>query len=302
MAKHDKVRQNTAKMIKEKVLLDGVSKETMRYILATRELLESRSEDSFRPYILLQNYTNFLRIKEAQEKMKPFATIVPATKYMLARFFTLMLQEMIQITPVNVGSISLVTLSSDERTLIESQYSREADRNRAMHATIENKRMALVTEHATEANVLCATEFMWKVISRSEITPNSALEAAKDPTGYFGEKVRQLLPTSHRDEIFVLTITMLFERFLKCISHDICCMIWENHTTVNAKLLNGILRIHHISEDLKQELVHAIVKPQRRPKKSNPTTPQTGGAQSADPVVVTKNTDNGGVKGTGDDA
>lgn len=234
----------------ERILVDKINKEVRRCILARRDDIEKTFEGE-NPYILMETYASYTATdpaKKGAKKMAPFVTITPHAKYEFARVFTKLIAEAKNVGEETASKINAISISDDERKVIEASYPKQSDREEVLRDLLLNKRMRFVADEANEQSTLCIASYMYKVISGTNIERGSVLYQDRDPAAYFATKVQQLLKDFKEVPTFVTAVAALYQRFLKCVSARLCDTVWEDHRTVNDKLLNGILRA--LGEDI----------------------------------------------------
>lgn len=267
--------------IQPKIFVSYAYDSFMRYILAHRADIEKVFEGQ-NDYILMQTYAHFLKTKEEQKAnpFKLFATVVPQAKHILAWSFKRLLDEVQNISVETAKHINSVTPSDSEVRLIQERYTDSSSRDDAIKELVENKQMSFVADASSKANDASIAAFMFKVVSTTVITRGTNLYAAADPSSYFQTKIVQILTEYKTNMIFMNTIGNLFDRFLKCIAKKVCNLLWEDHRTVNAEFLRGVLRLSEISEGLLAEIVESI--PAAVPRK-----PAGDGAKGKTTAVTT---------------
>lgn len=272
----------------EKVIITAVNKELMRRILAHRADIEKTFEGE-NPYLLLVNYSDFLASDEEKKKnkKKSYVTITPDVKYMLARVLTRMITETKNISAERLARIEDARVTDDERRLIEAQCVREYERTEKARELLEAKQMNTLAGESASANDVCVTKFVCDVINRVSVSHTGTLAIAKDPTCYFAKKVLIMLEMG--DGAVRSTVTNLFNQFLTRVAKIVGSYIWEDHKTVNRKLLRSALRMHDCNDEIFHELESAIPPPTQS-KKRTPKKSEEGEAANAEGAATADGT------------
>lgn len=269
----------------EKIIVPSVNHEMMRFILAQRKVIESTYEDEKNPHAITENYEQWLApTKDKKKAARAFVTITPDVKYMIAHVFISMIEETQRIEPINLKSLSLVSVTDDERRLIEAQTPREADRIERIKQLLENKQIKYLADSAEDANVYCVYRFVADYINHWKIPISSTLALAHDDKNYFQQKSSQLI----KDHALVANVVAnTFNAFMRVLSKNACDMLFENHGTFNQDFLCGILRMNGCSYEMLDELKKSVPAPAPRKKKETTADAATSSTTSTSSTAAT---------------
>ena len=263
----------------QSILAPQINLHLTKYILAYRDDIE-KTLNGDNPYLLMQDLKHFLQTKE-QQKAKPkkaFATIGRDVKVMLATLFVMLKDEISRVE--NKETINEVRITDTEAQLIAASQL-PINVAFATQSLLKSKQMKHVADQTLKYNDLCVTKFMQMVISMTNVGDHKSTLVTIEDDSYFLEKMKQM--TKITNQTWVGACANLYIVFLKCLAKRICCHIWENHSSVNDKLLRAILRECDAPDELLCVLVAAIPESHPRTKKvaAVATTTTTTTATSA---------------------
>jgi len=273
------------------------TKELTRNILAdTKDLRQSYVElmDNKDPYVLYGNYDNFLQNEaitdsKAKIKTKSYVTLATEVKQYFTLIFEKMLKEVSNIDPKDLAVIESMSLGEDEERVLQ-QIATESNKVELKTVALRDKKIKLIVDKALLANDVCFIKFVSEIANSVRLTPGSNLATASDPTGYFGEKITQLIAKEQKECVLLPTLLeTLFTRFVKAISFKISRQLWFNYNTVNQNFIDGLFSLCGIDYNILMELKENLREKEVKPKKVvKPTETPNGKAEIEEPVAETK--------------
>ena len=120
-------------MFESKVVEPAIGKELMRAILADREDIE-KSFEGANPYIMLQDYKNFITDKTAtktlnndkstkqKDPLRAYVTISTEAKQIGAKILITFLNEVVKIEATEINCIRAVTINDSEEGALANKY------------------------------------------------------------------------------------------------------------------------------------------------------------------------------------
>jgi len=273
------------------------TKELTRNILAdTKDLRQAYVElmENKDPYVLYGNYDNFLQNEavtdsKAKVKTKSYVTLGTEVKQYFTHLFEKMLKEVSNIDPKDLSVIESMSLDDGEERVLQ-QISTESNRVELKTQALRDKKIKLIVDKALAANDVCFIKFVSEIANSVRLTPGSNLATASDPTGYFGEKITQLIAKEQKDCVLLPTLLeTLFTRFIKAISFKISRQLWFNYNTVNQNFIDGLFSLCGIDYNILMELKESLREKEVKAKKAATTeAPVNGKAEIDAPATETK--------------
>ncbi len=242
-----------------------ITEESTRFILSARDDIEKSMVEKSNKFVLQQDLKYFNSTKEEQKAnaKKAFCTLSVGYKNMLAYLFVKFVSE-IQLVD-NDGAIGLICNSADEMNEIKKLYANEIERGNAAARLLLSKQMKFIADSAESQVDLCATAWMFNVISKFDIKAGSTLHQTQDPKGYFKAKIEQVVKT--KNAVFMSVTAAMFVLFLKCVSMYTCVHVWECGSTVNTEHLRAFMRLYGANDELLTVTTASIPAPVKHEKK-----------------------------------
>lgn len=241
-----------------------ITEESTRFILSARDDIEKSMVEKSNKFVLQQDLKYFNSTKEEQKAnaKKAFCTLSVGYKNMLAYLFVKFVSE-IQLVD-NDGAIGLICNSADEMNEIKKLYTTEIARGNAAASLLLSKQMKFIADAAESQVDLCATAWMFNVISKFDIKAGSTLYREQDPKGYFKAKIEQVVKT--KNAVFMSVTAAMFVLFLKCVSMYTCVHVWECGSTVNTEHLRAFMRLYGANDELLTVTTASIPAPVKHEK------------------------------------
>lgn len=277
---------------KEKSMSEIISTEVETFVelvgLAARADLESKYE-SVNNLALFDSYpyltTTSPEAKKADPR-KPWVSVTPAARLMLAQLFVRMHDEIKDLDAVSLARVANVNLSPEEQQNIATASKGDPIAQSAMIANALNvvRAQALAREVGKTNGPDSLISWASKLISETKFAPNVA--SVVDAKKYFHGKFSHLLKCEPTSVVPTLA-SFIYESLLKIIGVEIAIGLWVDHETVKPAHIHRFMISRNVPDLICDDVLSAVpeAKP-RTPKKKAVVVAAAAAVAEAAPAVT----------------